>query len=46
MAAKTTYTPRRTVIEPGEGEFDDAGLIANEKSSDFADRAGCIKRMQ
>jgi len=30
--AKTTYTtPRRTVDEPGEGEFDDADLIANEK---------------
>jgi len=43
---KTTYaTPRRTVIEPAEGEFDDADLIANEKSSDFADRAGLHKRM-
>jgi len=36
---KTTYaTPRRTVIDQLEGEFDDADLIAN--GSDFADRAG------
>ena len=43
---KTTYaTPRRTVIEPAEGEFDDADLIANEKAVILLTEQGYIKRM-
>jgi DNA gyrase subunit A len=43
---KTTYaTPRRTVIEPTEGEFDDADLIANEKAVILLTEQGYIKRM-
>lgn len=43
---KTTYaTPRRTVIEPVEGEFDDADLIANEKAVILLTEQGYIKRM-
>ena len=43
---KTSYaTPRRTVIEPAEGEFDDADLIANEKAVILLTEQGYIKRM-
>lgn len=43
---KTTYaTPRRTVIEPAEGEFDDIDLIANEKVVILLTEQGYIKRM-
>jgi len=43
---KTTYTtPRRTVIEPVEGEFDDIDLIANEKAVILVTEQGYIKRM-
>jgi DNA gyrase subunit A len=43
---KTTYaTPRRTVIEPAEGEFDDVDLIANEKVVILLTEQGYIKRM-
>lgn len=43
---KTTHaTPRRTVIEPLEGEFDDVDLIANEKSVILLTEQGYIKRM-
>ena len=43
---RNTYaTPRRTVIEPAEGEFDDADLIANEKAVILLTEQGYIKRM-
>jgi len=43
---KTTYTtPRRTVIEPSEDEFEDADLIANEKALILLTEQGYIKRM-
>lgn len=43
---KDTYaTPRRTVIELLEGEFDDIDLIANEKSVILLTEQGYIKRM-
>ena len=43
---KTTHaTPRRTVIELLEGEFDDIDLIANEKSVILLTEQGYIKRM-
>jgi DNA gyrase subunit A len=43
---KTTYaTPRRTFIEPAEGEFDDVDLIANEKAVILLTEQGYIKRM-
>lgn len=43
---KDTYaTPRRTVIELLEGEFDDIDLIANEKSVILLTDQGYIKRM-
>ncbi|WP_250121681.1 DNA topoisomerase (ATP-hydrolyzing) subunit A [Chroococcidiopsis sp. CCMEE 29] len=43
---KTTYaTPRRTLIEPVEGEFDDIDLIANEKAVILVTEQGYIKRM-
>lgn len=43
---KTTYaTPRRTVIEPADGEFDDVDLIANEKVVILLTEQGYIKRM-
>ncbi len=43
---RTTYTtPRRTVIEPLEGEIDDADLIANEKALILLTEQGYIKRM-
>lgn len=37
--------PRRTVIEPAEGEFDDVDLIANEKVVILLTEQGYIKRM-
>ena len=43
---KDTYaTPRRTVIELLENEFDDIDLIANEKSVILLTEQGYIKRM-
>ena len=43
---KIAYTtPRRTVISPGEGEFEDADLIANEKALILLTEQGYIKRM-
>lgn len=43
---RTTHaTPRRTVIEPAEGEFNDADLIANEKAVILLTEQGYIKRM-
>ncbi len=43
---KTTFaTPRRTLIEHGEGELDDTDLIANEKSLILVTEQGYIKRM-
>ena len=43
---KTTFvTPRRTVIEPAEGEFNDVDLIANEKAVILLTEQGYIKRM-
>jgi DNA gyrase subunit A len=43
---KTTHaTPRRTVIELAEGEFDDVDLIANEKVVILLTEQGYIKRM-
>jgi DNA gyrase subunit A len=43
---KTTHaTPRRTVIELLENEFDDIDLIANEKSVILLTEQGYIKRM-
>ncbi len=43
---KTTYaTPRRTVIEPAEGEIGDIDLIANEKALILLTEQGYIKRM-
>jgi len=41
----THTTPRRTVIEPAEGELDDADLIANEKAVILLTEQGYIKRM-
>ncbi len=38
-------TPRRTVIEPLEGELDDVDLIANEKVVILLTEQGYIKRM-
>lgn len=43
---KSTYaTPRRTVISPMEGEFDEMDLIANEKAIILVTEQGYIKRM-
>jgi DNA gyrase subunit A len=43
---KQTYaTPRRTEIEPAEGEFDAIDLIANEKAVILLTEQGYIKRM-
>ncbi len=43
---RTAYaTPRRTVIEPLEGELDDVDLIANEKVVILLTEQGYIKRM-
>lgn len=43
---KTTFaTPRRTVIELAEGEFNDVDLIANEKAVILLTEQGYIKRM-
>ncbi|OKH27340.1 DNA topoisomerase (ATP-hydrolyzing) subunit A [Chroogloeocystis siderophila] len=43
---KTTHaTPRRTVIEPDEGEIGDTDLIANEKALILVTEQGYIKRM-
>ncbi len=43
---KSTYaTPRRTVISPLEGEFDEMDLIANEKAIILVTEQGYIKRM-
>jgi DNA gyrase subunit A len=43
---KTTHaTPRRTVIEPLEGDLDDTDLIANEKAVILLTEQGYIKRM-
>ena len=43
---KTTFaTPRRTLIEHGEGDLDDTDLIANEKSLILVTEQGYIKRM-
>lgn len=43
---KTTHaTPRRTVIEPAEGEIGDIDLIANEKALILLTEQGYIKRM-
>lgn len=41
----THATPRRTVIEPTDGEFDDVDLIANEKVVILLTEQGYIKRM-
>ncbi len=38
-------TPRRTVIEPDEGEIGDTDLIANEKALILVTEQGYIKRM-
>jgi DNA gyrase subunit A len=38
-------TPRRTVIEPAEGELDDTDLIANEQAIILLTEQGYIKRM-
>ena len=38
-------TPRRTLIEHGEGDLDDTDLIANEKSLILVTEQGYIKRM-
>ncbi len=43
---KTTFaTPRRTLIEHGEGDLGDTDLIANEKSLILVTEQGYIKRM-
>ena len=43
---RTTHaTPRRTVIQPAEGELEDADLIANEKALILLTEQGYIKRM-
>jgi DNA gyrase subunit A len=43
---KTTFaTPRRTLIEHGEGDLEDTDLIANEKSLILVTEQGYIKRM-
>ena len=43
---KSTHaTPRRTVIQPIEGELDDTDLIANEKAVILLTEQGYIKRM-
>ena len=43
---KATFnTPRRTVIEPAEGEIGDIDLIANEKALILLTEQGYIKRM-
>lgn len=43
---KTSYTtPRRTVIEPAEGEIGDIDLIANEKALILVTEQGYVKRM-
>src|ERR671933_679839 len=41
----THATPRRTVIQPMEGEIDDTDLIANEKAVILLTEQGYIKRM-
>ncbi|MBW4640065.1 MAG: DNA topoisomerase (ATP-hydrolyzing) subunit A [Gloeocapsa sp. UFS-A4-WI-NPMV-4B04] len=41
----THATPRRTVIEPAEGELGDIDLIANEKALILLTEQGYIKRM-
>lgn len=41
----THATPRRTVIEPAEGELGDIDLIANEKALILVTEQGYIKRM-
>jgi DNA gyrase subunit A len=41
----THVTPRRTVIEPIEGEIEDMDLIANEKALILVTEQGYIKRM-
>ncbi|WP_199246410.1 DNA gyrase subunit A [[Phormidium] sp. ETS-05] len=38
-------TPRRTVIEPAEGEIEETDLIANEKAIILVTEQGYIKRM-
>ncbi|MGB3403582.1 MAG: DNA topoisomerase (ATP-hydrolyzing) subunit A [Microcoleaceae cyanobacterium] len=38
-------TPRRTIIEPAEGELDDTDLIANEQAIILLTEQGYIKRM-
>lgn len=42
---KNFATPRRTVIEHAEGEFDDTDLIANERAIILLTEQGYIKRM-
>jgi DNA gyrase subunit A len=42
---QTYYTPRRTVIEQGEGELTDISLIANEQDLIMLTEQGYIKRM-
>ena len=43
---KTTFaSPRRTLIEHGEGDLEDTDLIANEKSLILVTEQGYIKRM-
>ena len=43
---KATFaTPRRTLIEHGEGDLEDTDLIANEKSLILVTEQGYIKRM-
>ncbi len=43
---KASYaTPRRTVIEPAEGEIGDIDLIANEKALILVTEQGYVKRM-
>jgi DNA gyrase subunit A len=43
---KSTFaTPRRTLIEHGEGDLEDTDLIANEKSLILVTEQGYIKRM-
>ncbi|NCJ05764.1 DNA gyrase subunit A [Synechococcales cyanobacterium C] len=45
-ALKTKFaTPRRTVIEPAEGEIEDMDLIANEPAVILVTERGYIKRM-
>jgi DNA gyrase subunit A len=43
---KSTFaTPRRTLIEHGEGDLEDTDLIANEKSLILVTEQGYVKRM-